>query len=128
MVDFAKRNKDLRRMMRDYGTPAEQRRARILDLMDVRQAKVEAMNDVVFLQHLNYCRENSSTPEHLNMGARGESMSYDEVLHYIMLPELLKRMPRLIPYHTCFHHFLCKPGREPCNQRCTYDHSQEIPF
>ncbi len=126
MVDFAKLNEERRQKMRDSEDPAKRRRAMILDHMDKRQSEVEAMNDVVFLQHLRYCRENSSLPEYLNIGARGESMTYDEVLHHIMFPELMKRLPGLIPHHTLFHHFLCKPGK--CDHRCTYDASQEVPY
>jgi len=128
-MDFAKLNAERRQAMRDSADPAQRRRAQILDRMDETQAEVEAMDDATFMYKLFYYRENSCTPEYMHnypVGRRGECMTYDTVLHHIMLPELMKRLPGLIPDHVFKHHFLCEPTR--CNHRCLYDKKQEIPF
>ena len=119
-MDFKKLLSDRREELRNSPDADKRRRATILDRMDETQAEVEAMDDVLFLQKLLYYSENSCSPEfmhHYPVGRRGENMTYDTVLHHIMYPELLKRLPRLIPKHNTRHHFLCKEGQS-CNHRC----------
>jgi hypothetical protein len=118
--------------MRRSTDPWQRRRAAVLDEMDATRAEVANMGDELFLQKIMYYRDNSCNPEyqHRYPIVRGETSTYDAVLHLIMYPELFRRLPRLIPTHVYHHHFLCdvKEGRKGCDQRCTYDWDREIPF